>query len=500
MANRYNNEYRITYLEGLADGLAQAAAGTPKTAFGELSVASNTAFIQATGVYNFIPNNFRTYTSGTGASATSSDRFFICNSGTTLYGYGVVQSLRSLNYNAGQGGLIRFAGLYPSNVANSWSGIGLVTISDEFSFGYNGTAFGIWYRRNGDAEVRTITVSTPSSGSTNLTLTLNSVAYTIPLTSGTVAFNAYQIATWLNANQSAWFADQVDGTVIISATSDGAKSGTYTYSHATSTGSIASNTVGVTKTSTHIPQASWNEDNLSTWTTALDPTKGNVFQISYQYLGFGNIRFYVENPETGEFKLVHMLQYPNANTETSVQNPSLRFGMYATSVGSTTDIQVKCSSLALFVQGNISKTRNPRAVKNTQSVTTSFTNILTVRNRRTYNSIYNQVEIEPLIISLSSESTKNVEIEIRTNAVFSGATNFVNTGTNLVSDIDTTANTTSNGTLLASFTLAGGQSQSISLKDLEIRIPPTISFTIGARVTSGASSNVTAALTYYEDL
>jgi len=154
----------------------------------------------------------------------------------------------------------------------------------------------------------------------------------------------------------------------------------------------------------------------------------------------------------------------------------------------------------LFVNGNVFKTRNPRAVKNTQSVTTSFTNVLTLRNRRTYNYIYNQVEIEPVNLTISSESTKNVEIEIRTNPVFASDTNFANVGTNLVGDVDTTANTYTNGTLLAAFTLSGNGNNTINLADFNIRVPPTLQLCIGARVTSGAASNVTAALTYYEDI
>lgn len=468
-----------------------------KSAFGELMVAKLTPFVQNTAVYNFIPNNFREYSAGSGTTGVT-NRMFTVTTGTTIYSYGNIQSFRSVNYNAGQGGLGRFTALFQNNVASSQSGVGLITIADELSFGYSGTTFGIWYGTGGIAEVRTITVTAPSSGSTNLTLTLNSVAYTIPLTSGTAAFNAYEIATWLNntANQTVWSADQVDSTVIISAQSDGAKGGTYTYSHATSTGTFTSNTTGVTKTSTHIPQTTWNMDTCS-W---LDQTKGNVYQIAYQYLGFGNIIFSIEDPSTGLFKNVHNIEYANSNTTPSLNNPSMKFGMYAYSIGSTTDITVQCASVGLFVQGEIFKTRNPRAVKNTQTVSTSFTNILTIRNRKTYNSLINQVEIEPINISLSSESSKNVEIEIRTNPTFSGATNFTSAGTNLVTDIDTTTNTVSGGTLLAAFTISSGQNIDVNLKDLEISIPPSLRLCISARVTSGASSVVTGTLTYYEDL
>lgn len=468
---------------------------SPISAFGELITAKNTAFIQNTGVYELMPSNFREYTSFSGTTGIT-DRMFTATCGTTIYGYGAIQSFRSLNYNAGQSGMARFTALFQNSVANHWSGVGLVNLSDELSFGYNGTAFGIWHRKEGVAEVRTITVTGASGGSTDLTLTLNTVAYTIPLTAGTTAHNAYQIAAWLNANQSVWDADQIGSTVIISALSDGAKSGTYTYSHATSTGTITQNKAGVTKTSTHIPQEDWNRD-IASW---IDPTKGNVYQIIYPYLGFGDIEFYVKSTDDKGWLLVHVIEYQNVNTKPSVRQPSLRFGIYSASVGSTTDVTVQCASVALFVIGDVFKTRNPRAVKNTQSVTTSFTNVLTLRNRKTYNYIYNQVEIEPISLSMASESSKNVEIEIRTNPVFSGDTNFTNVGTNLVGDVDTTANTYSNGTLLAAFTLSGNGNREINLDSFNIRIPPSLQVCIGARVTSGAAANITAALTYYEDL
>ena len=470
----------------------------PLTAFGEIQVAENTAYIQGSGIYEFIPSNFREYTYATGTTGVT-DRMFTCTSGTNAYGYGAIQSFRALNYKPGQGGLARFTGVFPTNQANHWSGVGLVNLSDELSFGYNGTSFGIWHRHGGVAECRTITVTGASGGSTNLTLTLNTVAYTIPLTSGTTAKNAYEIATWLNnsSNQSVWAADQIGSTVIIIALSDGAKSGTYTFSHGSATGTIAQNKAGVTKTSDHIPQTEWNVNKRS---DDLDPSKGNVYQIKYQYLGMGNILFYVENLDYGSFDLVHVIKYSGRNTTPSLRQPSLRFGIYSSNQGGTTNTTVQCASVACFVQGKITKIRNPRAVKNTQSVSSTFTNVLTLRNRKSYNYIYNQVEIEPLNLTISSESSQGVEIELRANATFSSSTNFANAGTNLVGDVDTTSNTVSSGTLLAAFTLGSKGNLSINLQQYEISIPPSLSLTISAKVLSGASSNVTAALTYYEDI
>jgi len=471
-------------------------AGATKTAFGEVNVAQNRPFIQATASYNLIPANFREFTSGTGTTGAE-NKMFKVTTGTGVGGYGAIQSFRALNYKAGEGGLARFTGVFPNAVADSWQGVGLLNLGDELSFGYNGTEFGIWHRYNGLAEVRTITVTgATGGGGETLALTLNGVQYDIPLTSGTVQHNAYEIANWLEANQSVWSADQVDDTVIISAKSDGAKSGTYTYGGSTSTGTIAQNTAGVTKTSDFVAQTSWNVDTMST----LDPTKGNVFQIEYQYLGFGDIRYSVEDPESGQFKLVHIIKYANNNTTPSLGNPSLKAGMYAVSLGSTTDLSVFVGSFGLFVQGFEGRTRNPRAFENTQTVTTSFTNILTLRNRETYNGYINQVEIEPTLLTVSSESGKNVEVEIRATSDTAVEQNFVAAGTNLVSDVDTSAVTVTNGRLITAFTLAQQSTIAINLQELRIRLPPSLHLVVQAKVTSGANANVSGSLTWYEDL
>ena len=394
----------------MAIEVLMAGINSPSTAFGELNVAENRAFIQAAPLYNLVPANFREFTSGTGSTGAE-DRMFKVSTGTGIGGYGAIQSFRSVNYKPGEGALARFTALFESSVANSWQGVGLVNLGDELSFGFNGTSFGIWHRYGGEPEIRTITVTGAAGGSENLTLELNDVEYTIPLTAGTVEHNAYEIADWLNTNQSVWGADQVDDTVIINALSDSAKSGAYNFTSGTATGTFATNNTGVAKTSDFVAQADWNGEPLN---FTLDPTKGNVYQIEYQYLGFGAIFFSVEDPVTGKFVKVHTIRWANANTSPSLVNPSLKVGLYAVSLGSTTDLIVRSASFGAFVQGIRSDTRNPRAIENTQSCSGSFTNILTLRNRRTYNSLLNQVEVEPRLLSLSSESSQNVEVEVRT--------------------------------------------------------------------------------------
>lgn len=56
------------------------------------------------------------------------------------------------------------------------------------------------------------------------------------------------------------------------------------------------------------------------------------------------------------------------------------------------------------------------------------------------------------------------------------------------------------GVLLASFTVAKGQSIEVNLKEIEIRVPPTLRFVISGRMASGSASDLTAALTWLEDI
>ena len=128
-----------------------------KTAFGEVSIAANEPFIQATAAYNLIPANFREYSTATGTTGAESGMFKV-TTGTSLSGYGAIQSFRALNYKAGEGGLARFTGVFESSAANSWQGVGLVNLGDELSFGFNGLEFGTWHRYGGVAEVRTLTI------------------------------------------------------------------------------------------------------------------------------------------------------------------------------------------------------------------------------------------------------------------------------------------------------------------------------------------------------
>jgi len=111
-------------------------------------------------------------------------------------------------------------------------------------------------------------------------------------------------------------------------------------------------------TTTWIPQTSWNRDKLDgTGTSGVNINFssgfGNVFELQYQYLGFGSLIFCVENPSTGEFILVHRIEYPNTSTTPSFGNPSFPLCIESANTTNNTDISVKTASMMAAVQGKL---------------------------------------------------------------------------------------------------------------------------------------------------
>lgn len=451
--------------------------------------------ISLSAIYNLIPANGRTFTASSG-TVTVANRMFTASSSTTVGSYGTLQSFRAISYREGQGVTIRTSAKFTDPIASSWVAVGGFTIGDEVSFGYNGTAFGIWHRYGGRPEVQTLTVTGAAGGGENATVTINDVEFTIPLTASTVQTNAQEIAAYINANQSLVTAEQDDDDVVIMFLSDGDKTGAFTFSSATATASFAETTAGVTKTSTHVTQANWNGEAVPT----LDPENGNEYMIRYTN-GFGPIRYYIQKPDGLGYALVHTQRWPNSTTTANMENPNLHIGCYAVSTGATTATSVSVAHISSFVDGGSGLyTRNPRGFSNTKSISTTQTNILTIYNRRVYNGLTNQAEIRPLFLTLANDGTKSAIFEIRGNPTVGGTVNYQPLGTNLIAQTETAGTTSSGGRLLLTFVVAKGQSLDINLANLGIVVPPTLNFVVSGAMASGSAADLTAALTWIEDL
>ena len=101
-----------------------------RTAFDEIKAPQSVPYIEGASTYGLIPANFREFTA-TGGSAGVEGRLFKVSTGTSVGGYGAVQSFRSLPHRAGQGVTGRFSGYFASNAALSWQGIGFISLGEE---------------------------------------------------------------------------------------------------------------------------------------------------------------------------------------------------------------------------------------------------------------------------------------------------------------------------------------------------------------------------------
>ena len=373
----------------------------------------------------------------------------------------------------------------------------MINNTDQLGFGYLGLDFGIIYNHGGQSEIQELTVTTPASGSENATITINGTGYTVALTTGTVQHNAFEIANSLQSQVPLWDFSSNDDQVVARALLAEVFSGAFTFSSGTAVATFAQINAGAIPTINLIKQVDWNIKKRPD----LDPSKGGVYQVQFQYLGYGPFYFSVENPVTGDLEVVHILEYGNANIVPSLSNPTFRVGWAAVNDGNTTSLTVKGASAAMFNEGEIVITELPRSLKNTQPNvgTSDFINVLSFRNRLVFSTNRNRVEIEPFIVTTVTDSSKGAIIEISKGTIPNDDLDFV-----YVDKDNSTTEYAVNSTIMTGGvpiidSIATDVGTKIDLRELGISLFPDEYFSISAKVISGAAASVSATITWVED-
>lgn len=482
----------------------------PMTVFGELVTAEPTPVIQKNFVYGE-PREWETI-SATGGSVTFADNFTVCQTGTSVGGYGVSRSKRSQVYKAGEATGFKFTAIFDSDnaLALSRQTAGALNLTDSVCFGYDGTSFGTLHEYGGKAEVQTLTVSAGASGNESLTITIAGTEYTVAVTSGTAAFNAYEIADDLNTNVPGWRFDQVGATVECQSESAAATTNDFTLVNdtggGTCAGTFAQNTAGAATTKTWTPQSSWNSATLigGDGGFTLDPSKLNVYKIDFGYLGVAGIRYYVMNPDTLEFILVHLEKFSNANIQTIFYNPSQKIGWVAASLGSSgTNLTVKGASCEASVGGKrqLQVKSDAHEVSQTGMGSTE-TVALMIKNRFIYGNKPNLGEILIVSLSVATDQTKGGVFKVYLNPTVTGTTNFQEQNTNGIALYEESQNTVSGGELLDSVVLGSSGNAAINVASSAIYLVPEsyIVVTYASLGGGGASDDVEVVITWKEDV
>lgn len=249
-----------------------------------------------------------------------------------------------------------------------------------------------------------------------------------------------------------------------------------------------------------IAQADWNVDPMTGSGPSgqtLVPTNGNVYRIQYQWLGFGMIKFYIENTNTGLFQLVHEIKYANTSAATTLLNPSLPLMFEAANTANNTDISIKVPSMAAFVEGKLVNTGLVFSKGVSLSVSTKAA-IWTLKCNTTFNSITNKKYIQPLMISLAPTGNIILTYELILNATLGGSPSYTDiSATTSVSSFDIAGTTVSGGRSLGVFYVNGNNNITIDLSELNLSLNPDDTLTI-AGTSSGVASTAAAALTWVE--
>lgn len=232
-----------------------------------------------------------------------------------------------------------------------------------------------------------------------------------------------------------------------------------------------------------IAQSDWDDSLDGTGVSGItfDPTKLNVFQINYQYLGAGAINFYIEKPETGMFVLFHTIKYSNNNILPSTFNPNYHFTLWVDNKATISNLVMKSSSYAYFMEGSTSfielhQPQNSTGIKSKSSVTTAVA-IFTIRNKTSFASKTNFIDIflENMTAAIEASSANNLgSVRLVKNATLGGAPSYtdINT-TNSVVEVDVSGTTVTGGTTIFPAPLAGKNDKTIQdLTNLKIILNP----------------------------
>lgn len=477
----------------------------PLSAFGEVLMVESIPRLQLDAVYGLLSTDTETLTTLSGAAGAANGLFTV-STGTTANAYGRLWSKRFVRHAGGQSSRFRFTAMFTTGVPNSEQLAGPMTESQGFLFGYEGAQFGILRRTGGAAHIARLTVTTGSSGAGNITVTLNGTAFIVPV-SGVLSTTAVAELIAESGVFTGWtgiVSPQSNGTAVtfiqsIPATAGGA----FSVSGAGVTGTFSTVQAGapIDTVTNFIPKSAWNVDRLdgslgpmNPSGMLLDPTKLNVYEVLFPYLGAGTISFLVMTP-TGQFVVVHRIQYPNANTIASQRNPTMRVGWFVSSSGSTTNLTLSGASAAGFVDGPLSAIRNPFAHNGAYTSTETEHVAFALRVRGEFGGIVNMREMLPKFLTAAVETANRiVRVRIYINPTLTGTMNwsYVDQTISGMEVASPTNLTPTGGTLTAAAVVSTGAPLTMNLNELDLRLSPgdvlAISLTTVSNTTSAAVS------------
>jgi hypothetical protein len=200
-----------------------------------------------------------------------------------------------------------------------------------------------------------------------------------------------------------------------------------------------------------------------------DPTLGNVYRISFGYLGFATISFEILSPR-GFWKLMHKIEYPNTSTGVHILNTNLQPRIAVANDGNNTDIQAKtgCYSAGVIDGGGIDPASRFFTFGETeQTITAVLDTVITFRSKTTFATLTNYIASIVTLLSFNSDLSRSSVWELEKNGTIVGTPtwNDINTDDSTI-EYSTDAVVTK-GTGILEFSLPLGKVDRELITDME---------------------------------
>jgi hypothetical protein len=432
--------------------------------------------------------------------------------------YSFLRSKRGHSYRPGQGALGRFTAVFDTPTVGQQQIAGMGNQVSGLFFGVNPDdgLFGILHRSSGLTEIQTLTIAgSVESGAAIATITLDGINFEVALTAGSFQHTAFEIATAVNGSISIfkagrWIAEQIDDTVVFLSEVVTGPRNTNLYAYSSSsgntTGEFVQTTEGIAVTNTWISQTNWNISKLNGYgdtTMHLNPTKGNVYQIQFQWLGYGGIVFSIEDNNTQQLIPVHVIKYANKHTIPSISQPSLKLVWGVNTTTSSSAITMKLASGAIFNEGIDKRFDNIFT-----RTSTSFdigpgsivhAHLITFKSSHSFNGKGNGIESRPISLTVATSGTSSVTsvLRIYSNSVLTDSNyqyaNQFQTPVIYSEGTTSVTNGADSGTLIYSRTLSQNSIVEINLdtfSNLLLSQNESLSFTLNNLDTEGGGKTL----------
>ena len=254
-------------------------------------------------------------------------------------------------------------------------------------------------------------------------------------------------------------------------------------------------------------QTDWNFDVMDGGGSSgqtFDATKGNVYRIQFQWLGFGMIRFYMENTSTGEYCMVHRIQYANTETVPTIFNPSFPIVISSENTTNDTALTVRSASCYGCIEGKRQFLGPTFSIDNLKVADSKHDveNMLTVRNKPVFNggSHYTPVLLKMVSVGSEGSLSRVVTVYIIKNAAVSGTQTWTDVDSAAsVMEYDSNGEVLTGGNVLLSFVIRGQDSRVVDLSSAQMELEVNDTVSVGCRLSKVGSNDITCSLVWLED-